>query len=197
MARDVVVIGASAGGIEAVSKVLAELPGDFPAFIFVVVHLLAEHNSSLPRIFSRAGLLPAVHPKDREPFRKGIVYVAPPDRHLVIDENRVRLIRGPKENLHRPAIDPLFRSAAFQFRSRVIGVLLTGADSDGTSGLLSIKIKGGQTVVQDPQDALAPQMPFSALTNLRIDYVPPLKEVGPLLRRLIMDGRMSGGGKGV
>lgn len=184
MPRDIIVMGASLGGVDALSEVLAGVPADIPAALFVVLHRASVEPSHLPAVLSRAGPLQALHPKLREHIRRGVVYVAPPDRHLLIDEDRVETIRGPKENLHRPAIDPLFRSAAFYFRRRVIGVLLTGSDSDGTSGLFSVKLMGGLTVVQSPSEAKAPMMPFSAVTNVEIDYVLPLKEIGPLLGRL-------------
>jgi two-component system chemotaxis response regulator CheB len=194
MRKDIVVIGASSGGIQAVSSVLQELPGDFPAYVFVVVHLFAGETSTLPRIFSQAGELPALNPRDNEAMKRGLVYVAPPDKHMILEKDRIRLFHSPKENLHRPAIDPLFRSVAFYYRSRVIGVLLTGADSDGTSGLFSVKMKGGLAIVQDPKEAQAPVMPFSALTNLKLDYVRPVAEIGPLLLRLIFEEKNSARG---
>lgn len=185
MTRDIVVIGASFGGIQAVSLLLSELPGDFPASVFVVVHLFPSQPSSLPGILSRAGELEAIHPKDRQRFGPGRVYVAPPDKHMMIEGNRIRVLRSPKENMHRPAIDPLFRTAAFFCRRRVVGILLTGADSDGTSGLFSIKLKGGLAIVQDPDEAAAPTMPFSAMSNLKVDRTLPVKEISRLLPRIV------------
>lgn len=185
MARDVVVIGASLGGIEAVSELLRGLPEGFPASVFVVIHQFGSQPSALAAILDRAGALPAVYPRNLEVYRPGLVYVAPPDLHLLIEKEHIRLARSPKENMHRPAIDPLFRTAAFYGRRRVVGVLLTGADSDGTAGLFSVKLKGGLTVVQDPEEAQAQIMPFSAITNVKVDHVLPVKEIARLLMRVV------------
>lgn len=187
MTRDIVVVGASFGGIQAVSTLLGELPPDFPASVFVVIHLFPTQPSTLPGILSRAGELPAIHPKDSQLFKPGQVYVAPPDKHMMIERDRVRVLKSPKENLHRPAIDPLFRTAAYYGRRRVVGVLLTGADSDGTSGLFSIKLKGGLAIVQDPEEAAAPVMPFSAVTHLKVDYTLPVMDIAHLLRKVIFE----------
>jgi two-component system chemotaxis response regulator CheB len=184
----IITIGASAGGIEALRAVLHHLPADLPAAIFVVMHISADSPGLLPEILSRNGALPAAHPVDREVPRPGRIYVAPPDHHLLLDPSgRIRLSRGPKENRFRPAIDPLFRSAAHAHGPRVIGVVLTGALDDGTAGLWAIERHGGVTVVQDPDDAFASSMPLSALRYVNVDYCLPAAQLGPLLTRLAME----------
>lgn len=183
-AHDIVTIGASAGGVEALRDLTAGLPADLPAAVFVVVHLPGGHPSALPRILNRAGPLEATHPEDGDAIRPGRVYLAPPDLHLLVEEGRVRLARGPKENLHRPAVDPLFRTAALAYGPRVVGVVLTGARDDGASGLRAIKGRGGLAVVQDPEDALFSGMPESALRYAEVDHRVSLEKMAPLLDRL-------------
>jgi two-component system, chemotaxis family, protein-glutamate methylesterase/glutaminase len=187
--RDIIVIGASAGGLSAVSAILAELPADLPASIFVVIHLFPGQPSQITKLLGRVSNLPVVHPADRTKFERGMVYVAPPDLQMMLERDRIRILRSPKENLHRPAVDPLFRTAAFYFRSRVIGVLLTGSDTDGTSGLFSIKMRGGLGIVQHPEEAHAPVMPFTAVTHLKIDHMLSVDEMGSLLTRLVINDR--------
>lgn len=182
--RDIVVVGASSGGVEALSAIMAGLPADFPAAVFVVLHTSAEAPNVLAAILDRAGPLPARYAEDRERIEPGRVYVAPADRHLVIEPTRVRLTRGPKENRFRPAVDPLFRSAAQVYGPRVVGCVLTGSLNDGTSGLLAIKQLGGTAVVQDPREAFIPSMPQSALAHVSVDYCLPLREIAPQLVRL-------------
>jgi two-component system chemotaxis response regulator CheB len=143
----------------------------------------------LPAILNRAGPLEALHPGDGTTIEHGHIYVAPPDHHLLIEYGKMRVVRGPKENRHRPAIDPLFRSAAQAYGSRVIGVILTGSLDDGTAGLLAIKRAGGLAVVQDPNDALYPSMPMSALTYVEVDYTLPLEDISSLLERLANEAR--------
>lgn len=172
------------GGLEAVSAIVVDLPRDLRAALFVVLHLSPSYPSILPSILDHLGPLPAIHPKDRQKIRPGCIYVAPTDRHLLIEGGRIRILKGPTENLHRPAIDPLFRSAAFYGRSRVAGVLLSGADMDGTSGMFAIKMRGGVTIAQDPAEAVAPLMPQSAITHVKIDHVLPLSKIAPLLDAL-------------
>ena len=182
--HDIIVIGASAGGVETLTKLVGALPSDLPATIFIVLHIPAQGPSLLPEILSRSGPLKAISPEDGEELRHGIIYVAPPDRHLLIECERVRVVHGPKENRHRPAVDPLFRSAALAYGSRVVGVVLTGSLDDGTAGLLAIKQRGGKAVVQEPDDALYPSMPLSALAHIQVDYSLPVADIGPLLARL-------------
>jgi len=183
--RNIIVIGCSGGGVEALQRLVAPLPRNFPAAIFVVLHLSPESTSVLPLILSRAGHLPALHPRNGEPIRAGRIYVAPPDNHLLLEDGRVRVAHGPRENRHRPAIDPLFRSAARWYGPRVIGVVLTGSLDDGAAGLLSIKKRRGVAVVQDPSDALFPDMPRSALEHVDVDYVAPLDRIPELLQQLV------------
>ena len=183
----IVVVGASAGGVEALTDLAAALPVDLPAAVFVVLHLPATGTSALPDILRRHGPLPADHVRDGEPIQPGRIYVAPPDHHVLLRTGHVHLSRGPRENGHRPAIDPLFRSAAHEYSTRVIGLVLSGALDDGTAGLLAIKSRGGIAVVQDPDDALYPGMPASALAHLQADHVLPATSIGKLLTRLTAD----------
>src|SRR5215831_13206282 len=162
MRRDVIVIGTSAGGIEALRALVKQLPAGFPASISVVMHTAPESPGVLDEILKRAGRLPAVIPKDRERMVPGHIYVAPPDHHLLLEPGILRVTKGPKETRFRPAVDPLFRSAAQTYGPRVIGVVLTGGLDDGTAGLWAIKRLGGIAVVQDPEDALVPSMPRNA-----------------------------------
>ena len=186
MARfPIVVIGASAGGVEAVARLVRDLPTNLPAAVFVALHFPPYSTSVLPRILSRAGRMQASHPSEGEPIQAGRVYVAPPDRHLIIGRERMRLVHGPKENGNRPAIDPLFRSAAIAHGARVIGVVLTGNLDDGTAGLLTIKRRGGTVIVQDPNDALFPSMPMSAIGHVRVDHVLPLDQIAALIEKLV------------
>src|SRR5215469_3223411 len=183
-AYDIIVVGGSAGAVEGFQTLVVALPADFPAAIFFVLHIPVDYPSVLPKILSRAGPLPAQHPMDGEPVRHGRIYVAPPDRHLLLEDGVVRVKRGPRENRHRPAIDPLFRSAARAYGPRVVGIVLTGMLDDGTSGLLTIKHRDGLAIIQDPEEALYPDMPQSACENVSIDYCLPSSEIGPLLARL-------------
>jgi two-component system chemotaxis response regulator CheB len=184
MPKDIVVIGASAGGIEALRVLAGRLPADLPASLFIVLHTSPEAPSMLADILGRSGKLRAVTPEDGERIRPGTIYVGPPDRHLLVEPNRVRVTRGPKENRFRPAIDSLFRSAAQTYGPRVVGVILTGYLDDGTAGLWTVKQLGGTAVVQDPADALVPFMPLNAVTHVKVDYCLPLEEIAPLLVRL-------------
>ncbi len=182
--HNIIVVGASAGGVEAFITLVSSLPADLPAAVFIVLHIPAQSFSVLPAILTRSGPLVAFHPKDGDTIEQGKIYVAPPDHHLMISRGSVRVVRGPKENRHRPAIDPLFRSAATTYKQRVIGVVLTGSLYDGTAGLLAIKQGGGLAVVQSPEDALYPSMPLHALQDVKVDYVLPMREIGALLVRL-------------
>jgi two-component system, chemotaxis family, protein-glutamate methylesterase/glutaminase len=185
-----IVIGASAGGLEPLREVVAQLPADLPAPVFVVMHLPANHKSYLPYILSQTGPLSALHPQDNMKIEAGIIYVAPPDHHLLIDDGSVAVKRGPKENGFRPSIDALFRSAAYSYGPGAIGVVLSGALHDGTSGLWSIKRLGGIAIVQEPYQARYPSMPRSALEYVEADYQLPSTEIGPLLTQLTQEQPM-------
>ncbi|WP_303311549.1 chemotaxis protein CheB [Hymenobacter sp. BT730] len=185
--RDIVVIGASAGGVTALLDLVKTLPADFPAPIFVVQHVGPDSPSILPQLLSTAGSLPAKHPENGEIIEAGVIYVAMPDHHLLVENDRVLVTRGPKENRFRPSIDALFRSAAYMYGPRVIGVVLTGYLDDGTSGLWSVQRMGGLAVVQDPHDAQQPAMPENALQFVQADHIVPLAELGSLLVRLTLE----------
>lgn len=182
--RDIIVIGASAGGVEAMLSLMQLLPSDLPASIFVVIHLAATRPSMLAEILGRASRLHVMTALDSEAIEPGRVYVAPPDNHLLVSPGFVRVVRGAMENGHRPAVDPLFRTAARAYGGRVIGVVLTGMRDCGTAGLQEIKRHGGVAVVQDPADALFPSMPQSAVDNVEVDHCLALEEIPALLARL-------------
>ena len=182
--HDIVVVGASAGGVEALVGLVASLPAELPAAVFVVLHVPPTGTSALPDILRRSGPLPASHVKDGEPIEHGRIYVAPPDHHLLIRPGHVHLTRGPRENGHRPAVDPLFRSAAREYATRVVGVVMSGALDDGSAGLVAVKSRGGVAVVQDPADALYSGMPVNALQHAAVDHVLPAASVGGVLARL-------------
>jgi two-component system, chemotaxis family, protein-glutamate methylesterase/glutaminase len=185
--HDIVVIGCSAGGVEVLPKILSKLPRNTPAAIFVAMHVSAMTESYLPRIIGRSAKMPAEHAQHGEAIQPGKIYVAPPDQHMMLTETTIELTHGPKENRHRPAVDPLFRSAARVFGPRVIGVILTGALDDGTAGLQSVKRCGGYTMVQHPDEALAPGMPLSALRYVQADHVGKLASLATQLRRMIKE----------
>src|SRR5215213_3128980 len=172
--RDVVVIGASAGGVDALLKTVADLPPELPAAVFVVVHLASGRESVLHSILDRSGPMLVTAAEHGERFERGHVYVAPADAHMLLADGRITLSRGPRENGHRPAIDPLFRSAARAFGHRVVGVILSGTLDDGTYGLRLVKGHGGAALVQEPADALYPGMPQSAIANVDVDRVVPV-----------------------
>jgi two-component system, chemotaxis family, protein-glutamate methylesterase/glutaminase len=170
--RDIIVIGTSAGGVDVLVRLARDLPKGFPATLFVVCHYPPGGKSVLPAMLSGAGPLLAVHPADGDPIYPGHIYIAPPDRHLVLEPgNRVRLTRGPRENHNRPAAAPLFRSAARHYGPRVIGVVLTGALYDGAAGLLAVRQAGGLAVVQDARDAVVAAMPQNATQIAGADRV--------------------------
>ena len=160
--RDIVVVGASAGGVEALRTLVAGLPEGFPAALFIVLHV-PPTTSVLPAILTRAGKLPAAHARDGDAIEHGRIYVAPPNHHLLLKGDIVRVERGPRENGHRPAINPLFRTAAMRYRERVVGVILSGSLDDGIAGSVAVKRLGGAVLVQDPADALYPTMPKGAI----------------------------------
>jgi two-component system chemotaxis response regulator CheB len=192
--RDVVVVGASAGGVEALGELVSRLPPDFPAAVVIVLHLPASGRSVLPQILTRHGPLPAAFATDGEDLQPGRIYVAPPGLHVLLHDFHLQLDSGPYEHRHRPAIDPLFRSAARDGGSRVVGVVLSGLQDDGAEGLRLIHDHGGATVVQDPADAKFPGMPDAAIKLSAPDRVvkigamaaalcelvaPPVREVQP------------------
>jgi two-component system chemotaxis response regulator CheB len=179
----IIVIGASMGGVEALQRLAVELPRDLPAAICVVQHI-GRYTSQLPELLGRSGPLPALHARRGDAIRPGHIYIAPPDHHLLLNNGRVRLTRGPRENWARPSIDPLFRSAARTYGPLVIGVILTGMLNDGTAGLRAVRDAGGVAVVQEPADAVAPDMPTSALRHAGADFRIPLAQMPQLLAGL-------------
>ena len=179
--KDIIVIGSSAGGVDALCRLCSALPADLPAAVFVAQHLSPSARSVLPQLLARAGPLPALSPVDGQAFERGHIYVAGPDHHLLVREDKVLVRRGPYENRTRPAINALFRSAAVAYGSRVTGVVLTGLLDDGTDGLIAIKAAGGTSIVQDPDDAEWPSMPKNAVKRDHVDRIVPLSEMGALL----------------
>ncbi len=190
------VIGASSGGLEALIEIVGGLAPDLPAALFVVVHVSAQATSLLPQILTGAGRLPAAHAKDGEAVQSGRIYVAPPDFHLLLGDGGIKVVRGPKENHSRPAIDPLFRSASQTYGPRVIGIVLSGSLDDGAAGLFAIKNRGGIAIVQDPKDAIWPDMPRAALAAVSVDFCVSKKEIAPLIHQLSQNPRPNGNGKG-
>lgn len=182
--HDIIVIGTSAGGVEALTDLISRLPADLPAAIFIVLHVPAYGTSVLPSVLSRRGPLPARHPADGQKIHRGQIYIAPPDHHLLIQDGQIHLTRGPAENGHRPAVDTLFRSAALSYGPRVVGVVLSGALDDGTAGLQAVKMHGGIALVQSPDEALFASMPRSAIENVPVDSVQPLAGIAAMLMRL-------------
>lgn len=185
--RNIIVVGTSAGGLEALDEVIGQLPAGLPASIFIVQHLAPEATGEalLRRLESHS--LNCKLASDGESFKNGNVYIAPADYHLLVKKNRLLVTKGARENRYRPAVDPLFRSAAVAHGSGVIGVILTGMLDDGTAGLIAVKKCGGVTIVQDPTDAAYPEMPQSALNNLKVDHCVPLSEMGLLLEKLVQE----------
>lgn len=188
--RDIVVIGASAGGVEALQELVQGLPANYPGTIFIVVH--TGPGSILPEILTRAGKLSAVGAEHNTRYEPNSIYVAPPNRHLVIYDGVMHLEAGARENGSRPAIDPLFRSAARTHRGRVVGVILTGSLDDGSAGLFAVKARGGIAIVQDPAEAAAPDMPLNAMRNVQPDYCIPVAGIAPLLVKLAAEEASNG-----
>jgi two-component system, chemotaxis family, protein-glutamate methylesterase/glutaminase len=184
-ARNVVAVGASAGGVEALQALVAGLPPDLPAAVLVVLHLSPGGTSALGHILDRAGPLPARTAEDGAPLLAGEVYAAPPNRHLMMKDGRLELSSGPTENGHRPAIDVLLRSAAYAFGPRAVGVILSGTLDDGVAGLAAIAARGGATVVQDPDDAQYRSMPENALRWVHVDQVLPADKIGTALGEIL------------
>jgi two-component system, chemotaxis family, protein-glutamate methylesterase/glutaminase len=183
----VVVIGASAGGVSVLGQLMAMLPDDLPVAVLVVLHVNPSGTSVLPEILSRAGVLPVAHATNGEPLCAGVVRVAPPDHHLVVAGDHLEVTKGPRENGHRPAIDPLFASAARSRGASVLGVVLSGTLDDGVAGLRSIHDAGGITVVQDPDEAQFPAMPLAALAAGVVDHVLEVGDIAKLICELDME----------
>ena len=184
-----VFIGGSAGAIEALAELLSRLPSRLPAPLLLVLHVGRSGASVLPSILDRVGTLHAITPVDGEELANGVVYVAPRGKHMVVEEDSVRLNEGPAEHGLRPAIDPLFRSAARAFGPRAIGVIVSGMLDDGTAGLREIRARGGWTLVQAPDEAAFPSMPESAIANVDVDYVLPIGDLAGKIAELVSDGR--------
>jgi two-component system chemotaxis response regulator CheB len=188
--RNIIVIGASAGGFEALKRLVASLPPGLDAAIFIVWHMPPDVRGILPQVLNRQNTILATNATDREPIVYNRIYVAPPDRHLVVEDGFMRVTRGPRENRFRPAVDPLFRSAAYVYGPRVIGIILSGALDDGTSGLWTIKNRGGIAIVQDPKEAEVPSMPEHALQAVDVDYRASVEEIAGILTRLTAEEPM-------
>jgi two-component system, chemotaxis family, protein-glutamate methylesterase/glutaminase len=184
-ARDIIVIGASAGGLAAFRSIVGALPPDLPAALVIVQHLAPSAPSLLAELLSRSGPLPARQPVDGETIPHGMIFVAPPDQHLLIQPGHFHLVRGPKENGFRPAIDATMRSAALAYGPRVSWVILTGMLDDGTAGLLAVKRQGGFAIVQDPHEAPYPSMPVSASRYVDVDLICPVAAIAAHLRELV------------
>jgi two-component system chemotaxis response regulator CheB len=182
--RDIIVMGGSTGSFEAFKTIAGGLPKDLEASVFIVWHMAPTVRGILPQVLNVAGPLYASEAADGEKVERGRIYVAKPDHHLLLENSRVRVTRGPKENRFRPSVDPLFRSAAYNYGPRVIGVITSGGLDDGTSGLWTIKHRGGVGVVQDPNDAEIESMPENALREVEVDHVVPATEIADLLVRL-------------
>jgi two-component system chemotaxis response regulator CheB len=183
--HDIIVIGASSGGVAVLTSLVTLLPETLPAAVFVVLHVRPEVPSLLPAILTRVGSLPAAHAVDGEPIRTGRIYVAPPGKQIYLDRQRVAVEPAPRENVHRPAIDPLFRTAAHHHGSRVIGVILSGALDDGVAGLQAVKEAGGIAVVQDPADAGFASMPAHAMARVAVDHCVKGVDLAALLIQLV------------
>lgn len=183
--QHIIAIGASAGGVETLVQLVQCLPADLDAAIFIVVHFPARATSVLPSILNRVKTLPAQHAIDGMSIESQQIYIAQPDYHLLIERGRIRLSHGARENGHRPAIDALFRSAAYTYGRRVIGVILTGTLDDGAAGLLTIKARGGYTIVQDPEEALFSGMPLSAIQAVEVDAILPVQNIADRLCELV------------
>jgi two-component system chemotaxis response regulator CheB len=181
----IIVVGTSAGGVGALQEIIKGLPSDLPASIFVVMHLTPHIPSFLSQVLAKSARLPVLQVRGQMKFHPGHIYVAPPDHHLILNRTTASVNRGPRENWNRPSVDVLFRSAANSHGPRVIGVVLTGFLDDGTAGLAAVKREGGITVVQDPEDAMFPDMPTNAMQSVRVDHVVPLSQIAPTLVNLV------------
>jgi len=182
--HDIIVMGGSAGAVDAMQEIVAAFPPDLPAAVFIVVHTAAGLDSALPELLARRTRLKVAHAIHGEPIVAGRINVAPPDNHLLVRPGYVAVQRGPKENGARPAVDPLFRSASIAYGPRVIAVVVSGHLDCGTAGLVSVKARGGVAIVQRPEEAVAPEMPQSAIEHVSIDHILPLTEIGAMVVRL-------------
>ncbi len=181
-----IVVGASAGGMDALKKLVSKIPSDFPAPVFIVNHMGAHTTGeALVKVLNENGTLPCQHAQDQQVFKSGHIYLAPSDQHMLIVKDKILITKGARENRSRPAIDPLFRSAAVAYGNRVIGIILTGYLDDGTSGMMAIKRCGGICIAQDPEDASYPDMPQSVIANVGVDYCLSVVEIGVLLSDLV------------
>ena len=185
--RDIIVIGGSTGSVEALSEIVSGLPENFAASIFVVVHISSSHTSLLPSVLGSKTTIPVSLAVHGDPILPAHIYIAPADHHLTLQDGKINVVRGPKENGHRPAVDPLFRTAARVYGPRVIGVVLSGGLDCGSAGLLTIKARGGTAIVQHPNDALVPEMPTNALRNVAAEHVVAAADMEPLLTRLVSE----------
>ena len=190
---DIIVVGASAGGVQALTEFVTCLPASFNGSIFIVLHIPAYSPSSLPLILSRCNSFNAIHPKDGEEIQERTIYIAPPDHHLLMDDKKVLVKKGPKENRFRPSIDALFRSAAYSFGPRVIGIILSGVLDDGSSGMWTVKRLGGVTIVQDALEAMHPQMPVNVQEFVDVDYSLPIADMCKVIEHIqntpVMDNK--------
>lgn len=182
--HDIIVIGGSKGARPALIEIASNLPPGLPAAVFIVVHLPVAPKSTLPEALRSAGALPAAFAADGEQIVTGRIYVAPANRHLRVDPGKIRLLDGPPERGHRPAIDPVFRSAGQSYGRRVVGVVMSGMLRDGAEGLAAIKNHGGVAVVQDPEEAPAPSMPLNARARVEVDHCVTAQRLAPLLVKL-------------
>src|SRR4051812_25551112 len=187
--RDLIVVGASAGGVEPLVTLARSLPGDLPAAVFVVLHIAPQGRSLLASILDRAGPFRATAAEDGEAIEHGRIYVAPPDCHLSLDDV-VHVLKGPRENRSRPSVDVLFRTAAQHHGPRVIGVVLSGTLADGTAGLAAVKRAGGLAIVQTPDETIYPSMPRSAMAEVEVDYVLPSADIGACVARLVRESNL-------
>ncbi len=183
MPQNLIVVGTSAGGLYELKKLVSRLPRDLAAPVLIVQHTEPGFASRLAEILGSAGPLPAALAQHGDPIEPGRIYIAPPDHHMLVDDHHIALSRGPRENFSRPAIDPLFRSAAQAGGPGVIAVLLSGMLGDGTVGLMAVKAHGGTTVVQDPKEAPFSQMPEAAISHAPVDHILPVDDIATLLAR--------------
>lgn len=183
--RDIVVIGGSAGSLDPLKTILSKLPADFPGSVFISVHMTADYPSMLATVLSRSSSLPTTTPADQEQIRRGHIYVSRPDHHLTIEDGRVRVLRGPRENRHRPAIDPLLRTAAREYGPRVVGIVLSGLQDDGSAGLYAVRERNGIAIVQDPRDTVWKEMPQHAIEYAEPHYVLTADEIASTLVELV------------